>query len=70
MPTICYTQLSAEERETLSLWLTRGCSLRRAPSPGNFLEYRPLNTVWQVTAKNPPSCPPCHLERQISHTQS
>lgn len=28
MPAICYTQLSAEERETLSLGLAHGYSLR------------------------------------------
>ena len=36
MPAICYTQLSAEERETLSLGLAHGYSLRRALSLGGF----------------------------------
>jgi len=59
MSTICYTQLSAEVRETLGLGLAHGYSLRRALSLEvlQILGYKPLTTDWQVAAPKPPSRP-------------
>jgi len=64
MPAICYTQLSAEERKTMSLRLAHGDSLRRALSLGGFfsdLGVQPLTTDWQVA-------PPQPLERLLNHS--